>query len=269
MADAESSKLQRKQKYFSKLIKLLDEYPKIILVSCTNVGSYSMQKIRKSLREDAVLLMGKNTMIRMAIKSHLDKNPNLKELLPFIKGNIGFVFTKGDLASVRTKLLAEKVFAPAKVGAIAPCDVILKAGPTNLEPTKTSFFQALNIASKINRGQIEISNDVHLIKKGDKVGTSEATLLQMLNIKPFQYGLVIKKIYDNGIVYDESVLDITDEDILNRFRKGIANVACISLGISFPTAAAVPHVLANGFKNILAIALATNVTFKQAEKVRI
>jgi large subunit ribosomal protein LP0 len=66
-------------------------------------------------------------MIRMAIRSHLDKNPNLKELLPFVKGNIGFVFTKGNLASVRNKLLAERVFAPAKVGSIAPCDVILKA----------------------------------------------------------------------------------------------------------------------------------------------
>jgi large subunit ribosomal protein LP0 len=137
-----------------------------------------------------------------------------------------------------------------------------------LEPSKTSFFQALNIATKINKGQIEINNDVHLIKKGEKVGTSEATLLQMLNIKPFQYGLVIKKIYDNGIIYDDFVLDITDEDILSRFRKGIANVTCLSLGISFPTAVAVPHVLANGFRNVLAIAMATNLTFKQAERFK-
>jgi large subunit ribosomal protein LP0 len=109
---------------------------------------------------------------------------------------------------------------------------------------------------------------VHLIKKGDKVGSSEATLLQMLNIKPFQYGLIVKKIYDNGIVYDESVLDITDEEILNRFRQAVANITCVSLGISFPTTVAVPHVLANGFRNVLAIAMATNFTFKQAEKVR-
>jgi ribosomal protein L10 len=126
-ATAESSALERKQKYFAKLIKLLNEYPKIIIVSYSNVGSFSLQKIRKSLRDEAVLLMGKNTMIRMAIKSQLEQNPNLKELLPYIKDKIGFVFTKGDLNSVRKKILAEKVSAPAKVGAIAPSDVIIKA----------------------------------------------------------------------------------------------------------------------------------------------
>jgi large subunit ribosomal protein LP0 len=41
----------------------------------------------------------------------------------------------------------------------------------------------------ISRGQIEIINDVQLVAKGEKVGTSEATLLQKLGIKPFTYGL--------------------------------------------------------------------------------
>jgi len=36
-------------------------------------------------------------------------------------------------------------------------------------------------------------NDVHLIKKEDKVGASESTLLNMLKIYPFSYGLVIQQ----------------------------------------------------------------------------
>ena len=36
-------------------------------------------------------------------------------------------------------------------------------------PEKTSFFQALQIPTKIARGTIEILNEVHLIKVGDKV----------------------------------------------------------------------------------------------------
>ena len=36
--------------------------------------------------------------------------------------------------------------------------------------------------------------DVHLIKQGEKVGGSEATLLSKLGIKPFSYGLVIQKV---------------------------------------------------------------------------
>ena len=82
-----------------------------------------------------------------------------------------------------------QVQAPAKAGAIAPIDVFVPPQNTGLGPEKTSFFQALSIATKISRGTIEILSDVHLIKKDEKVGFSEATLLAMLKIYPFTYGL--------------------------------------------------------------------------------
>ena len=73
-----------------------------------------MQQIRISLRGHAVVLMGKNTMMRKAIRGHLSNNPQLELLLPHIKGNIGFVFTKEDLVSVRDMILGNKVKAPAR-----------------------------------------------------------------------------------------------------------------------------------------------------------
>src|SRR5688572_19882765 len=115
-------------------------------------------------------------MIRKAIRGHIENNKALETLLPHVRGNIGFVFCKDDLQSVKKVIGELKVAAPAKVGVIAPSDVIVPAGPTGMEPTQTSFLQALNIPSKITRGQVEIINDVHLIKKGQKVGSSESTL---------------------------------------------------------------------------------------------
>ena len=40
---------------------------------------------------------------------------------------------------------------------------------------------------------VDFQNDVALITEGDKVGASEAALLNMLNISPFSYGLVLEK----------------------------------------------------------------------------
>ena len=153
-----------------------------------------MQQIRISLRGHAIVLMGKNTMMRKAIRGHLQTNPDLECLLPHIRGNVGFVFTKEDLVSVRDLLLSNKVKAPARAGAIAPLDVEIPAQNTGMGPEKTSFFQALNIPTKITKGTIEIMNPVELIKTGDKVGMSESTLLTMLGIMPFSYGLVVKKV---------------------------------------------------------------------------
>ncbi|XP_071811106.1 large ribosomal subunit protein uL10-like [Apostichopus japonicus] len=257
-----------KADYIIRMVNLLDEYPKCFIVRADNVGSKQMQQIRISLRGQGIVLMGKNTIMRKAIRGHLEHNPNLESLLPHLKGNVGLVFCKGDLADVRTLLLQNKVAAPAKAGAIAPVDVMVPAQNTGLGPEKTSFFQALSIATKISRGSIEILNTVHLIKVDEKVGASEATLLSMLKIFPFSYGLVIENVYDNGSVFQPNILDITDAQLHERFLAGVRNVASVSLQIGYPTLASVPHSVVNGFKNVLALACATDIEFKEAEQAK-
>jgi len=257
-----------KANYFTRLVQLMDEYPKCFIVGADNVGSKQMQQIRIGLRGSAVVLMGKNTMMRKAIRGHLDNNPALEKILPYVRGNVGFVFTNGDLVEVRDKLLENKVRAPAKPGALAPLDVIIPAQNTGLGPEKTSFFQALAIATKISKGTIEIINDVHILKDGDRVGASEATLLNMLNISPFNYGLQVQMVYDSGTIFEPKILDIKPEDLRTRFMAGVRNVAAVSLQIGYPTVASVPHSIVNGFKNLLAVAAVTEVTFKEAETVK-
>jgi large subunit ribosomal protein LP0 len=257
-----------KSNYFTKLVQLLDEYPKCFMVEADNVGSKQMQQIRMSLRGHAVVLMGKNTMMRKAIRGHLDQNPKLDQLLPHIVGNIGFVFTKEELIDIRDMLLENKVKAPARAGAIAPLDVTVPAQNTGLGPEKTSFFQALNIPTKITKGTIEIIADVKLIKEGDKVGMSDSTLLNMLGISPFTYGLVVKKVYDSGTVFDPQILDITDDDLKARFMLGVKNVAALSLKIGYPNIASVPHSVVNGMKNCMALAAVTDITFKEAAMMK-
>merc|ERR1711950_138136 len=263
-----ADKVQWKSDYFLKLVQLFDEYPKCFMVNADNVGSKQMQQIRMSLRGHAVVLMGKNTMMRKAIRGHLSQNPKLEYLLPHIVGNVGFVFTKEELVEVRDMLLANKVKAPARAGAIAPLDVTVPAQNTGLGPEKTSFFQALNIPTKITKGTIEIIQNVHLIKTGDKVGMSDSTLLNMLGISPFTYGLIVKKVYEAGSIFDPSILDITDDDLKARFMAGVRNVAAVSLAIGYPTAASVPHSIINGLKKCMAIAAVTEITFKEAEKMK-
>merc|ERR1712025_1411606 len=258
----------RKVEYFAKLEQLLDEYPKCFLVDADNVGSKQMQQIRISLRGHAVVLMGKNTMMRKAIRGHLPNYPKLECLMNHIKGNVGFVFTKEDLVSIRDMLLANKVKAPAKAGALAPLDVMVPAQNTGLGPEKTSFFQALNIPTKITKGTIEITNDVSLITAGDRVGMSEATLLNMLGISPFTYGLQVTKVYDSGSIFDPSILDITDDDLKAHVLVGIRNIAALCLKIGYPTVASVPHSIINGLKNLMSVAAVTEITFKEAEKMK-
>jgi len=257
-----------KTSYFQRIEKLIEEYPTCFVVSADNVGSKQMQQIRIALRGKGEVLMGKNTMMRKAIRGQLSKNPSLEKLLPCIVGNIGFVFTNEDLCEVRDIILSNKKEAPAKSGAIAPLDVFVPGGNTGQGPEKTSFFQALAIPTKITKGTIEILSDIHLIKKDEKVGASEAALLQMLNIKPFHYGLVVSQVYDNGAVFSPEILDITDDDILKKFTSGISNIAAASLAIGYPTVASVPHSVVNGFRNVAAVCLEADIDIPQVAAIK-
>ena len=109
---------------------------------------------------------------------------------------------------------------------------------------------------------------MQLIKTGDKVGASEATLLNMLNISPFSFRLVIQQVFDNGSIYNPAVLDTTEETLHSRFLEGVRNVPSLCLQIGYLTVASVPHSIINGYKWVLALSVETDYTFPLAEKVK-
>jgi len=258
----------KKKEYFEKMTRMLSTYTKVFVVTVDNVGSQQMNATRRSMRGKAEILMGKNTLMRKVLKSFLEANPghfyaNIEQKMA---GNIGFVFTNGDLPKIRDLILANRVPAPARVGAVSPVDVAVPAGPTGCDPGQTSFFQVLQIPTKIVKGQIEITNLVNLIKKGDKVGSSEAALLQKLSIKPFSYGLAIDCVFDRGSIFSVAVLDIDEAYLVGMFSAAIRKVAAVSLQIGYPTQASIPHSIGNAFKSLVAVVVnLDNYSFPKAD----
>jgi large subunit ribosomal protein LP0 len=208
------------------------------------------------------------SQVRRAIKGFIADTPEYERILPYVKGNIGFVFTNHDLKTVRDKILANKIAAPARAGAVAPADVYVPAGNTGMEPGKTSFFQALGVPTKIARGTIEITTDLKLVDAGNKVGASEATLLNMLNISPFTYGMTITQVYDQGNTFPPSVLDIEESQLLKAFSSAITTIACISLAANFPTLPSVIHSVVNAYKKVLAVAVETDYSWPEIEELK-
>jgi len=258
----------RKQDYAARLNKYLDEYSQAMTICVNNVGSKSLAIQRKRLRtKNCHILMEKNTIIRKVLNlraERLEAAGNKKgadqalRMLEMVEGNIGIVFCPNTVGvgAIREEITSEQVQTAAKAGINAPCDVVVPAGPTGQDPSQTSFFQALDIPTKINRGQVEIVSDVKLVTKGEKVNRSAAELLVMLNIKPFYYGITVHHIYANGDVFPADVLDISASDIAQAFSSAVREVAALCLALNYPTAASVPHSIMDAYKNMLAIGLA-------------
>lgn len=262
---------KKKLAYSEKVTDLLKTYDKAFIVHADNVGSKQFQDIRTALRDlDSIILMGKNTLMKKCIRNYIETTGEDKwePMLDLLVGNVGIVFTTADLCELRDKIAEFKVPAAARPGLVAQCSVTIPAGPTGMDPSQTNFFQTLNIATKINKGSIEIIEDVIVITEGNKVGASEAILLSKMNIKPFSYGLVLLQVFESGSVYVPAVLDLTDEDIIKGIMTGISQVAMFSLGANYPTVVSLPHTIINCYKTVLAVAVATDYTFPFAEKCK-
>jgi len=258
--------------YEERLNKLLDTYSKVYFVVVDNVTSQQMHNVRRGLRGKGELLMGKNTLQKKVItkRSVADGASNNDKVIAekfckegLITGNCGLIFTNDEMSVVLDVITKNRIQAPARIGAISPVEVIIPAGNTGLEPTVTSFFQALNIATKIAKGTVEIVADKKVLSVGDKVDSSTAALLTKLKINPFFYGLQLRAVWDDGVVFAAEDLEFDDAKIEEVFGQAIGNMTGLSLGAGIPTAASFPHLITDAFKNLLAVSVVTDYEFSE------
>merc|ERR1712129_449599 len=77
----------------------------------------------------------------------------------------------------------------------------------------------------------------------------------MGGIKPFYYGIKVQSIFENGVVIDASVLDITTDQIAASFYQGLRQVAALCFTLNYPTIVNVPHSLLSAYKEVLSLGL--------------
>jgi large subunit ribosomal protein LP0 len=264
-------KLAKKQLYFDKLIKLVNECINALIVHVDNVTSKQMQEIRLELRGRATVLMGKNTMIRKGLQMGHEQYPEagFNALRAAVKGNIGFIFAENcTLDDIREVLKKYRKSSAAKAGQFSIVDLGLPSGPTGMDPSQTAFFQALSIGTKIVKGQIELVSEFPILKVGEKVSASAAVLLGKLSIRPFEYGVEVRQVFQDSSVFDAAVLDIKDEVLVSKFLGGVANMAAFSREAGIPTEAGLPHMFGNAFRNVAALVSDIPFTFKEVEPVK-
>jgi large subunit ribosomal protein LP0 len=284
---AESSKRAKKRRIVNRLYENLTNYRQCLIVKLENVTSNQVQQTRLQLRQKKLgdMVCGKNTVIKKAIDIRLappkeddvdyefrkrlyTKNPQIEKLLAYCKGKVGFIFSDAPIFELKPIIEANRIPAPAKVGTLAPAEVTIPAGPTGLDPSQISFFHTLNISTKIQKGQIEITKEFKVCDKGKKIGNSEAAILSKLNIKPFSFGMEIQFVYDDGAILGPEVFNLDPTAILDKIRGAAKQIAAISLAIGQPNALSLPHMLINGFKNIASIALEADIPLKALENLK-
>jgi len=279
---AESSKRAKKRRIVNRLYENFTKFKQCLVVKLENVTSNQVQQIRLALRQKKLgdMVCGKNTVVKKAIDIRMNppkeddpdyefrkplytKVPQIEKLLALCKGKVGFIFSDAPIFELKPLIESNKIPAPAKVGTISHLDVVIPAGPTGMDPSHISFFHTLNISTKIQKGQIEITKDFKVLEKGKKIGNSESAILTKLNIKPFAFGMEILFVYDDGAILAPEVFNLDPEALLGKIRGAANQLSAISLQLGLPNSLSISHMMKNGFKSIVAIALESDIKIKQ------
>jgi len=275
---------QRKRNIVNKLCECFTKYKQVVVVSLDNVSTNQIHAARKILSKGTYkgeMIIGKNSLIRKALKfvtetpvpgsddyedhkqwKQLSKLEVLKDMMVL---NIGLIFSEEPYTDLRVKIEAEKISQPARTGVISPCTVTLPAGPTGIEVGKIDLFHKLNIQCKTVKSAIEIQKDIKIITKGEKVSEGATQLCKLLAIIPFEYSLTFKSVYIDGVVLDQDIIEMPMSDITDAFAKYAGLLTAASLGANIPNALSVPHMIGNGFANMLSIGSEAGISFKELE----
>merc|ERR1712110_1214333 len=193
------------------------------------------------------------------------KNSKLEVLKDLMVLNVGLIFSEEPYNELRTKIEAQKISMPARTGVISPCDVVIPPGPTGIVVGKIDLFHKLNIQCKTVKSAIEISKEVRIIEKGVKVTEGATQLCKLLQIVPFEYSLTFQKVYIDGVILDQDIIEMPMSDITASFEKYAGYLTAVSMGANIPNALSVPQFITNGFKTCLAIGSESGYSFKQLE----
>jgi len=227
--------------------KLALKYPVIALGNLHKIRGSQIQSLRKSLRGKVIFLVAKNNLVTRALSQVEEKRLKMNELAEKIEGSNIILFTEMNPFKLLVLLDKNKSKLTAKVGDIAPAEIVVPAGNTGLPPGPviTDFTEA-KIRTKIEAGSVWVIEDTIVAKKGEPVSLKLASILSKLGIKPIESSLTLYIAFDHGLMIPGESLHIDIEGTKQDLMKAEANALNLALFTWYPTAQSIKGMLAKG-----------------------
>lgn len=178
----------------------------VMIISIGGLPSAQFQDIKKQLRDKATIKVAKKSTVRHALDESGIKE--LHDLVPYVSDSTAILFSDGDAFEISGILADKKSPSKAKAGQVAPMDIEVKAGPTELLPgPDISALSAVGLTPKVEAGKIAILKDKVIVKAGDAITAAQASIMAKLDIIPFEVGVYPVAAYMGGKVYADIKID--------------------------------------------------------------
>ena len=244
-----------------KLNDAMKGYGVIGVVSVHKMPGRQLQDIKNMLKGKAVIRVAKKSLINLAFdKVGIE---GIKELREKLQGESAILLTNDN--PFRIYKIIEKIKSPAsaKTGDIAPSDIEVKAGPTDLAPGPAiTALQKVGLKTKVDAGKIAVISDKVVCKKGEKITPDMVNVFAMLKMQPMEIGLNLTAILEKGIVYDKDVLSIDEDAYMSRISEAITSMINLSVYAGYPTAETIEIMIQKAFREMKNIGIEANLMEK-------
>lgn len=213
--------------------ELVGNYSIFGVVSFEGITADQIQKMRRNLKDSAVLKVTRNTLNEKALK---ECDGNVPDMVRYIEGQSALIFTNDNPFRLYKKLEQTKTPAPIKAGAVAPADITVYKGPTDYPPgPMLSEFQGAGIPTAVEGGKIAVKETKVVCKAGEKVSQKLAVALNKLGIYPLEVGLILRAVYESGMIYLPDVLHVDETQVFNDIVKAAQEAFNLSVNAAVPT----------------------------------
>ena len=255
-------KKEDKPKFVSDLTEKIDGYSVIGVLNMHKMPTRSLQTIRESMRETAVIKMGKKSLITKALSSSSKKD--IKSLEEKLVGEPALLLTNENPFRIFKALKENRTPAAAKTGDIAPKDITIPKGSTNLPPGPSiSTLQKVGLKTSVQAGKIAVMADKVVCKAGEKITQDMADVLSLLKIEPMEIGMDLTYVWEDGTIYGRDVLDVSVEDYMNELTRCVTYGVNLSVNVGYPTKLTIPIMIQKAFMETKALALERDIIEKE------
>ena len=243
----------------AELYKQIQEYSKdsdIILISSLHkVRSAQLLSLRKSLKGQVKFLVAPN---RIASKSLLEGKIVNEEFAKTLTNQNVLMFSKIDPFKLYITLTKNTVNLAARAGDSATDEIKILSGDTGIPagPALTDFREA-GVTTRIDSGNILVTEDSIVAKKGDVITTKLASLLSKLGLTPIKAGLSISKAYWNGALLDGSEIRIDIDEYISEILKSSQSALVLAVDLQYLTSETSSIIISKASNDALQLAIAS------------
>jgi len=244
-----ASKIAREEirvvpEYKKKLVKELAEEMKksktILIASTKGLPSSQFHLIKKNLRGKADIRVVKKTAAIRAIEA--TEKGALQNLKAQIKEDVAIFLSDLDAFELSGLLSDSRSPAKARAGEIAPEDIRVEPGPTDLVPGPAiSELAGVGLKVAVEGGKLAIKQEVVVAKAGAVINEKVASVLGKLGIMPMKVGFEPIAAYD--AVSDKIYIGIRidKKGILEELRTSIGKALSFAVKIVFPNSETIKY----------------------------